>query len=46
MPDNEFVTINVKTKTKERFEKFGNYGETADDILNKLMDTTEKANKK
>ena len=30
--------ISVKKSTKERFEKFGNYGESADDILNRLLD--------
>lgn len=42
MPDNEFVTINVKEKTKERFEKLGVYGESADDILNRLIDALER----
>ena len=41
MSDNEFTTIGVKPSTKERFEKFGVYGDSADDILNKLMDKAE-----
>lgn len=30
-------TINVDEKTYQKFKSFGLYGETADDILNKLM---------
>ena len=36
--NDEITTISVKKSTKERFEKFGNYGESADDILNRLLD--------
>lgn len=44
MPDNknETTTIRIAVSTRERMEKHGNYGETADDILNKLMDKAEK----
>jgi len=45
MADNETTTIRMSLKTKERFDKLGNYGESADDILNRLMDALEKARK-
>lgn len=36
-PD-EFTTISIRTKTKERFDLLGSRGDTADKLLNKLMD--------
>jgi len=42
MPE-DFTTITISLRTKERFNKFGNYGDSADDILNRLMDIVEKA---
>jgi len=45
MADNETTTIRISLRTKERFDKMGNYGESADDILNRLMDVLEKVKK-
>ena len=32
------ATIRMSDKTKERFDSVGHYGDTADDILNRLID--------
>lgn len=39
--ENDNTTITLKKKTKERLEKFGEYKETHDDIVNKLLDKLE-----
>jgi len=36
--ENEITTISVKQKTKEKFDKLGNIGMTADDVLSSLID--------
>lgn len=47
MPNNDKITtIRVNKKTKERLCKVGNYSDTADDILNRLLDNFEKRRKK
>ena len=35
-------TISVGTHTWERLKNFGKFGESFDDLLNKLMDNIEK----
>jgi len=39
------TTIRVKTETKDRLVKYGSYGDSHDDILNKVLDLAEE-NKK
>lgn len=39
-----FTTISVQKKTKERLRKFGSFGETWDEALNRLLDIVEKIN--
>jgi len=36
------TTMTLKTETMERFKKFGVYGESANDILERLMDIADK----
>lgn len=37
----ETTTIRVTQKTKERLEKKGSFGESFDDLLNRLLDSIE-----
>lgn len=46
MMENDFVTIAIKKKTKERFDQLGNLAMTQDDVLNKLIDIYEKQQKR
>lgn len=39
----EYKNIAVKPETHDRFRRFGNYGESADEVLNRLLDMAEKA---
>ena len=41
MPD-EFTTIRITMKTKEKFDKLGNISMSQDDLLNSLMDFWNK----
>lgn len=38
-------TLTITNATYERLKKFGNFGESFDDLLNRLMDNIEKKNK-
>ena len=39
---NEKTTIPVSKKVRERLKKYGNKGETYDELLNRLLDEVEK----
>lgn len=43
MTDYNYTHIAVKPETIERFRRFGNYGESGDEILIRLLDIAEKA---
>ena len=43
--ENEIKTLRVKRPTHERLSALGEYGETMDDIINKLIDKVEKVKK-
>ena len=37
----EIVNMKLRRPTRERLKEFGRYGDTYDDILNRLMDKEE-----
>jgi predicted CopG family antitoxin len=39
-------TISIDTETWERLKQFGKFGESFDDLLNRLMDTIEKVERR
>lgn len=45
MSDNGITTISMKFKTKERLSAFGRYDESADDLINRLLDTIDECKK-
>ncbi len=42
----EQMNIKLSQRTRERFQKFGSYGDEYEDILIKLMDLAEEVKKK
>ena len=44
MDNEETTTIRVKASTKEKFDKLGSYGMTADEVLNQLIDFHKRYN--
>ncbi len=41
MPD-EYKNIKIKAKTHSRFEKYGKYSDTLDDVISRLMDFADE----
>lgn len=39
----EYKHIAVRPETYDRFQRFGKYGENADDVLNRILEIAEKA---
>lgn len=42
----EITTIAIRKSTRERLSTFGKYGDSADDIINNLLDMVSKADEK
>ncbi len=41
MPEEEFTTIRIKTKTRDRLRLRGQMGDNFDEVIEKLLDETK-----
>jgi len=43
MGDPEYTTLSIRKETKERLRKYGSFGESWDQLINKILDEIDRS---
>ena len=45
MDDPEYTTLSIRKETKERLKSYGSFGESWDQLINRILDEIERLRK-
>ena len=46
MDDPEYTTLSIRKETKKRLKRYGSFGESWDQLINRILDEIDKRRKK